>query len=181
MKLKGIKNQTNYIMVHLLLFFAGIIIDYLFGHIIEDIGEMPFTLRSYQDYFSHNFSSCLLLIFIGFLTYGLLSWIPLVYNAIVFGVAIKLLLQKYTYLQVIFLFTHGIFEIPTIFLSIYLGRVFAIEFKNVIKEIFFEKQIVFCKDNFKKYSLLFLILIFMLLIAAILEENIVKIFEWRIA
>lgn len=102
MKLKGIKNQTNYIMVHLLLFFAGIIIGYLFGHIIEDIGEMPFTLRSYQDYFSHNFSSCLLLIFIGFLTYGLLSWIPLVYNAIVFGVAIKLLLQKYTYLQVIF-------------------------------------------------------------------------------
>ncbi|WP_203265768.1 hypothetical protein [Streptococcus uberis] len=47
MKLKGIKNQTNYIMVHLLLFFAGIIIGYLFGHIIEDIGEMPFTLRSY--------------------------------------------------------------------------------------------------------------------------------------
>lgn len=51
----------------------------------------------------------------------------------------------------------------------------------LLKKFFFEKQIVFCKDNFKKYSLLFLNLIFMLLIAAILEENIVKIFEWRIA
>lgn len=155
MKLKGIKNQTNYIMVHLLLFFAGIIIGYLFGHIIEDIGEMPFTLRSYQDYFSHNFSSCLLLIFIGFLTYGLLSWIPLVYNAIVFGVAIKLLLQKYTYLQVIFLFTHGIFEIPTIFLSIYLGRVFAIEFKNVIKEIFLKSRLFFARIILKNIAYYF--------------------------
>ncbi|MCK1203021.1 stage II sporulation protein M [Streptococcus uberis] len=110
MKLKGIKNQTNYIMVHLLLFFAGIIIGYLFGHIIEDIGEMPFTLRSYQDYFSHNFSSCLLLIFIGFLTYGLLSWIPLVYNAIVFGVAIKLLLQKIYLSTSYFFYSHMVYS-----------------------------------------------------------------------
>jgi gas vesicle protein len=70
------------------LFAIRIIVGILASKTEGDIGKVSFFSKPFHVYFFHNILSCLLFILLGFFTYGLLTWLPLMYNAFFLGAAI---------------------------------------------------------------------------------------------
>ncbi|NMD71251.1 stage II sporulation protein M [Bacillus sp. DNRA2] len=69
-------------------------------------------------YFSHNMKQCLILVLVGFLTYGIGSLIILITNGVMIGIVIEMIIQN-NMTQAIFtaFLPHGIFEIPAVLIA----------------------------------------------------------------
>jgi uncharacterized membrane protein SpoIIM required for sporulation len=135
-----------------------------------DIGKIPFLSKPFHVYFFHNVLSCLIFIFLGVFTYGLLTWLPLLYNAFFLGVAIHLLSYQASIVKMIYLFAHGLFEIPAIFLSIYLGRFLSYSCYYHLKNRILKRKEAGRDKKFTTAIILFLTMNVLLFIASIIES-----------
>lgn len=160
----------RYVLIHILLFISSCIIGVFVGQVVGDIGKVPFLDKAFYEYFFHNLSTCIILIGVGIITYGYLTWIPLIYNGIVLGMAINFLSYHNTGWSILGYFSHAVFEIPALMLSIYLGKAFAVEVKSFITIVVTEKQIkTYHKVEIRNLIYLSLLMALFLLIASIIE------------
>ena len=157
----------KYVYIHILLFISGIIIGVFIGRAVGNIGNIEFLDKPFYSYFFHNLISCFVLIGFGIITYGFLTWIPLTYNGIVLGMAIHFLTYYHSVKDILLYFSHAVFEIPALFLAIYLGKIFAVEIKLKVAAIL--KKKVIDDTAFKKNIVLVLIMIVLLFVASIIE------------
>ena len=161
---------VQYSIIHILLFIASCIVGLFVGQAEENIGHISFLNKPFYEYFMHNVSTCIVLIGIGVVSYGCLTWLPLVYNGIVLGMAINFLSYSYSVQEIIKLFAHSIFEIPALMISIYLGKALAVAFKNCLLMIIKQKKLeIGNKKEFLKIILVFLVMILFLFIASLIE------------
>lgn len=167
MKLKFNEKYTKYVWIHILLFLSSSIIGVLFGRIVGNIGDIPFLEKPFYDYFFHNLLSCFTLIGVGIITYGFLTWIPLIYNGIVLGMAINFLSYYHSAKDILRYFLHAIFEIPALMLSIYLGKVLAVELKSMLLSMIKKGKIE--ETDLKNIFKLLILMIILLFIASIIE------------
>jgi|GEM_PF-2967012 len=163
---------SRYVIIHIMLFLSSTIIGVFIGRVAGNIGEIAFLDKPFYKYFFHNVSSCLVLIIIGVITYGFLTWIPLVYNGIILGMAINFLSYQHSGVSIFYYFIHAIFEIPALMLSIYLGKVLAVETKNLAVSFVKRKK----AGGERKFTdllyilKLLLLMVVFLLVASILES-----------
>lgn len=157
----------RFVYIHILLFIAGTIIGAFIGRAVGNIGSIEFLDTPFYSYFFHNLITCLILIGLGIITYGCLTWIPLTYNGIVLGMAIHFLTYYHSMQEILLYFFHAVFEIPALFIAIYLGKILAVEIKMKLVDIFKKKR-NYNLDS-KKYAVLLLIMVILLFIASIIE------------
>ncbi|MDR3156472.1 MAG: stage II sporulation protein M [Lactobacillales bacterium] len=173
MKSRFLNNEIKfqkYIIIHICLFAIGIIVGILASKTEGDIGKVSFFSKPFHVYFFHNILSCLLFILLGFFTYGLLTWLPLMYNAFFLGAAIHLLSYQASIVKIIYLFAHGLFEIPAIFLSIYLGRFLSYSCYHHLKNRILKRKETGRDKKFTTAIILFLTMNAFLFIASIIES-----------
>lgn len=167
MKLLFNKKYNKYVIIHILLFLSSSIIGFFLGSIVGDIGNIPFLDKPFYAYFFHNIVSCFTLIGFGIITYGFLTWLPLIYNGAVLGMAINFLAYYHSTKEILIYFSHAIFEIPALILSIYLGKVIAVEIKSLLVLVFKRKKIN--NTNFKNILTIMLIMVVLLFVASVIE------------
>lgn len=155
----------KYIIINISILIAGIITGILIGHSIGSIGEIPFLKIPFYKYFIHNAKTCMILILLGVISYGILTWIPLVYNGFILGSAISFLSYQYSPSKIMILFSHAIFELPAVIIAIYLGRMISSELLKFIKR----KNKNSFGDFLKKILKIIIFMIALLLFASFIE------------
>jgi len=120
--------------------------------------------------FLNNFSSSFFSIFFG-VFFGILPFFSIIFNGYILGFVCSLSVREAGIFSLWKLFPHGIFEIPAIFISFALG----IKFGTFL---FWRKK----KDSFSKLfweivRVFILIVIPLLIVAAVIEGNLVFLFS----
>lgn len=160
----------RYSVIHILLFLASCIIGFFIGQVSGDIGEISFINKPFYEYFLHNISTCMVLVGIGIITYGCLTWIPLIYNGMILGMAVCFLAKSYSALNIVVFFAHAVFEVPALMLAIYLGKVCAVELKEIAVSLVRKKEITLIqKQQLVKIVIGFGIMTVFLLVAGVIE------------
>lgn len=162
------RRYYKYVFLHILLFIAGAILGIFVGRAVGDIGNIEFLEKPFYSYFFHNLISCLVLIGFGIITYGFLTWIPLIYNGIVLGMAIQFLTYYHPIKDIFLYFSHAVFEIPALFIAIYLGKLLAVEIKLKLLSILKKKS--WDGEELKKSIALAVIMTALLFAASMIES-----------
>jgi uncharacterized membrane protein SpoIIM required for sporulation len=159
----------KYVIIHTLIFIFGIIVGVMLGNVIGDIGEIPILSKPFYDYFIHNLITCITIILFGVITFGFLTWIPLIYNGVILGMAINFLSYHNDSFQILIYFAHGFVEIPSLMLSIYLGKLISMNIREALIALIKKKKFAINSSFFKEIGIMFSIITGLLLLASIIE------------
>ncbi|UXS21657.1 stage II sporulation protein M [Staphylococcus delphini] len=156
----------KFILIHILLFLIASLLGFLTGNLTRKIEKITFFNKSFSEYFLHNLTICLFIILIGIFTLGYFLWIFMLMNGYVLGSAIGMLNIEFQTVDIIYLFIHGIFELPALFLAVYIGKYIS----HLIVESIFRNSQLLQKRPIKIILFLLFIMVFLLLIASIIES-----------
>lgn len=156
----------KFIFIHILLFIISSILGFLAGNLTRDVKSIEFFNKPFLEYFWHNLLICIVIILIGIISNGYLLWIFMIMNGYVLGSAIGMLSSNFTSLDIILLFMHGLFELPALFVSVYIGKCLG---TIIINKIFSRPQL-FRKSFIKIIFFLVVLMVILLLIASIIES-----------
>lgn len=158
----------RYLFIIILLFVLSGIVGFFVARVSGGIGKIPFIHRPYYEYFWHNLKANLFYVGISFISYGILSIPLLIINGFILGGAIGILSYQFNVWEIMWLFNHGIFELPAFFLSIYLGKSLAYDAFSMFRR----RSNNYLEIVFRGISMI--IVISLLLIMASIIESIPK-------
>lgn len=156
----------KFILIHILLFVISGILGFLAGSLTRDVKSIEFFNKPFLEYFGHNLLICIIIILIGIISNGYLLWIFMIMNGYVLGSAIGMLSSNFKSVDILLFFMHGIFELPALFLSVYIGKCLS----TIIIKKFFSKSQLFKKGQVKIIFSLLILMVILLLIASIIES-----------
>ena len=91
----------------------------------------------------------------------------MIMNGYVLGSAIGMLSNNFTSLDILLFFMHGLFELPALFLSVYIGKCLS----TIIINKIFSKPQLFRKSQIKIIFSLVILMVILLLIASMIESS----------
>lgn len=156
----------KFIFIHILLFMIASILGFLAGDLTREVKSFEFFNKPFTEYFWHNLLICIVIILIGIISFGYLLWIFMIMNGYVLGTAIGMLSGHFTIEDIGLFFMHGLFELPALFLAVYIGKYSS----SVIVEKVFHKSHVSKRKQIKTILLLVILMSSLLLIASIIES-----------
>lgn len=137
-----------------------------------DTEILPSTDEKFLNIFLYNIKVEFLTIIISSITFGIYSIIYLFQNFLTLGHILKVLIIKYGFIKgILFIFPHGIFEIPCILLTATL---------SLYIPIYTLKNIKLYKKNYVYYIKKFLIYIYFIIILTLISAFIETVFTTKL-
>ncbi len=166
--------MRRYLLISLAIYIFSLVLSFpfAFGHMAvgTNFHYLGYENPSFVYLFENNLTLVLLLL-VGAFSFGMTTFVNLIYNGFVCGLAISEALQRGIPVNKIALLIlpHGIFEIPAIIIAGTAG--FKIPYE-IVRYLLGKKEQVLTQEDIKEYLTLALISIILIVIAAWIEANI---------
>lgn len=171
--LNFIKENKNYIYFSLFLFLFFSFLGFFFPLFEKEILSMLENLKKLfegRDFlhtffliFFNNSRSSLLALVLG-IFFGIFPFIIIMTNGYILGFVTRMVVEKYSFLEMWRIFPHGIFELPAIFISVSLGLKIG---HTLIKTLSIKKSFSILESSLKTFVLIVIPLLFL---AALIES-----------